>query len=80
MRNSGQRLALAEALDLWAASRERAVSTLARHAAILADHGCGEDADYFNFAGRSLTVKALHERGQAAAIRAASARQPALQA
>ena len=65
--------AFAKALELWAESRERAVIDLSRQAAILADQGCNDDAAHFNFAARSLTVKAVHERAQAAALRAAAA-------
>jgi hypothetical protein len=67
---SDKALATAAALDRWAAARERAVATLGRHAALLAEHGCGADADHFTFAARALTVKAMRERAEAAALRA----------
>ena len=71
----GTNMAAAAALDVWADSRERAVASLSRHAAILADHGCGTDAEHFTFAARFLTVTAVRERAQAAALRAAAATQ-----
>jgi hypothetical protein len=60
------------ALDAWAESRERAIIDLSRQAAILADQGCNDDAAHFTFAARSLTIKAVRERAEAAAIRAMS--------
>jgi hypothetical protein len=69
---SEKTLAMAAALESWAAARERAVATLGRHAAILAEHGCGADADHFSFAARALTVKAMRERAEAAALRTLS--------
>jgi hypothetical protein len=64
--------AVAIALDAWAESRERAIIDLSRQAAILADQGCNDDAAHFTFAARSLTIKAVRERAEAAAIRAMS--------
>ena len=70
---AGSKAAFATALELWAQSRERAIIDLSRQAALLADQGCEDDAAHFSFAARSLTVKAVHERAQVAAIRATSA-------
>jgi hypothetical protein len=64
------RAALASALDMWAAARERAIWELARHAATAADQGRNDDSAFFSFAARSLIVKAVHERARAAALRA----------
>jgi len=67
MRNKA---AFATALDLWAASRERAVIEVSENAAALADQGCHDQAEHFRFVARLLTVRAVHERAQAAAFRA----------
>jgi hypothetical protein len=63
---------LAAALETWAMSRERAVSELSRKATRLARQGCATDAARFQFAARSLMVKAVHERARAAALRQAA--------
>jgi hypothetical protein len=67
---AGSKSAFAAALELWAESRERAIIDLSRQARAFADQGCSEDAAHFSFAARVLTVKAVHERARAAAIRA----------
>ena len=74
MRNqvAGVKAAFANALEMWAASRERAVIDLSRQAAALADEGRNEDAAHFSFAARFLTIKAVRERAEAAALRAAA--------
>ena len=59
--------AFVTALGLWAESRDRAITDLNKKAADLADQGCHDDAEYFRFVARLLTVRALHERAQAAA-------------
>lgn len=64
--------ALATALDIWAASRERAVSHLSRRAARLTHRGCSQDVAHLRFAARTLSVRAVHERAQAAALRMAA--------
>ena len=64
--------AFATALELWAESRERAIIEVTRKAATLADQGRTYDAEYFSFVARLLTVRALHEREQAAALRQAA--------
>ncbi|HEX2725650.1 MAG TPA: hypothetical protein VHN20_07505 [Beijerinckiaceae bacterium] len=63
---------MANALEVWAASRERAARDLAKQAANLADQGCNHDAAHLRSAARSLTVKAVHERARAAALRSAA--------
>ena len=74
MRRRGvrNRAALANALEVWAASRERAARELSRQAASLADQGCNDDAAHFRSAARSLSVKAVYERARAAALRSAA--------
>jgi hypothetical protein len=62
--------AFATALELWAESRERAITEVTEKAAILADQGRNDEAEYFRYVARLLTVRAMHERGQAAALRA----------
>jgi hypothetical protein len=64
--------AFATALELWAASRERAIIDVSRKASSLTDQGCHEDAAYFRFVARLLTVRAVHERARAAALRQAA--------
>ena len=64
--------AFATALELWAASRERAIIEVSRKAASLADQGCSDGAAYFSFVARLLTVRAVHERARAAALREAA--------
>ena len=64
--------ALATALEVWAASRERAVAELSRVASHLARQGRELDAAHFQSAARSLMVKAIHERARAAALREAA--------
>jgi hypothetical protein len=63
--------AFATAPELWAASRERAITEVSEKAAALADQGHEDDASYFRFVARLLTVRAMHERAEAAALRAA---------
>jgi len=66
------RAALASALDVWAAARERAVTDLSRKAAALSDEGFNGDAAFFTYAARLLSGKAVHERARAAALRDAA--------
>ena len=61
--------AFVTALELWAESRDRAITDLNEKAADLASSGCHEDAEYFRFVARLLTVRAIHERAHAAALR-----------
>jgi hypothetical protein len=61
--------AFATALELWAQSRERAIGEVSEKAAILAQEGRPDEAAYFSFVARLLTVRAMHERAQAAALR-----------
>ena len=63
--------AFVTALGLWAESRDRAITDLHKKAADLADRGCHDDAEYFRFVARLLTVRAIHERVQAAALQGA---------
>ena len=63
--------AFATALDLWAESRERAIGEVAAKAAAFSERGREEDAAYFQFVGRLLSVRAMHERARAAALRPA---------
>jgi len=63
--------AFVTALGLWAESRDRAITDLHKKAADLADQGCHDDAEYFRFVARLLTVRAIHERAQAAALQGA---------
>jgi len=63
--------AFATALDLWAESRERAIGDVARQAASFAAQGREQDAAYFRFVGRLLSVRAMHERAQSTALRSA---------
>ena len=60
--------AFVTALGLWVESRDRAITDLNKKAADLADQGCHDDAEYFRFVARLLTVRAIHERAQAAAL------------
>ena len=61
--------AFATALELWAESRERAIIEVSEKASALADQGRNDEAEYFRFVSRLLTVRAMHERSQAAALR-----------
>lgn len=63
------RAALASALDVWAAARERAVTELSRKAVTLSDQGFNDDAAFLTYAARLLSGKAVHERARAAALR-----------
>jgi uncharacterized metal-binding protein len=63
--------AFVTALELWAESRDRAITDLNKKAADLADQGCHDDAEYFRFVARLLTVRAIHERAHAAALQGA---------
>ena len=63
--------AFATALDLWAESRERASSEVARRAASFAAQGREQDAAYFRYVGRLLRLRAMHERAQSAGLRSA---------
>ena len=60
--------AFVTALGLWAESRDRAITELNKKAADLADQGCHDDAEYFRFVSRLLTVRAIHERAVAGAL------------
>ena len=62
--------AFATALEAWAESRERAIIDVSETASALAAQGRDDEAEYFRFVGRLLTVRAMHERAQAAALRA----------
>src|SRR3712207_3374181 len=62
--------AFATALELWASSLDRAIIEVAEKASAFADQGRNDDAEYFRFVGRLLTVRAMHERAQAAGLRA----------
>jgi hypothetical protein len=64
--------AFATALELWAASRERAITDVSEKAASLADQGRNDEAEHFRFVARLLTVRAMHERASATALRAAN--------
>jgi hypothetical protein len=61
--------AFATALELWAQSRERAISEVSKKAAGLAGQGRNHEAEYFRFVGRLLTIRAMHERAIASALR-----------
>ena len=61
--------AFATALELWAESRERAIIEVSKKAAGLAGQGRSDEAEHFRFVARLLTVRAMHERSQAAALR-----------
>jgi len=61
--------ASAAALEVWAESRERAATELSMKAATLAHQGCTEEAEFFRFVARALTIRALDERVRAAALR-----------
>jgi hypothetical protein len=63
--------AFVTALGLWAESRDRAITDLHKKAADLAGQGCHDDAEYFRFVARLLTVRAIHERVQAATLQGA---------
>ena len=60
--------AFVTALGLWAESRDRAITDLNKKAADLTDQGCHDDAEYFRFVARLLTVRAIHERAVAGAL------------
>ena len=62
----------AEALRLWAESRDRAISDVSEKAVELASRGYHDDAEHFRFVARLLTVRAMHERAQANALRVAA--------
>ena len=64
--------AFVTALELWAESRERAIIEVSRKAAKLADQGQHDDAEHFQFVARLLTIRALHERAQSAALQEAA--------
>jgi hypothetical protein len=68
MRN---KVAFANAFDLWAEARERTVIEVSQKAAALATQGRDDEAEHFRFVARLLTVRVVHERAQAAALRAA---------
>ena len=59
----------ATALELWAESRERAISGVLEEAGTLAAQGRNDEAEYFRYVARLLTVRAMHERAQSAALR-----------
>jgi hypothetical protein len=61
--------ASAAALEVWAASRERAATEASMKAAALARQGCREEAEFLGFVARALTIRALEERVRAAALR-----------
>ena len=63
--------AFVTALGLWAESRDRAITDLNKKAADLADQGCHDDAEYFRFVARLLTVRAMHERAHSGALQGA---------
>jgi hypothetical protein len=63
--------AVAIALELWAESRERAITEVSKKASALASHGRHDEAEHFRYVARLLTVRAMHERPKAAGIRAA---------
>jgi hypothetical protein len=63
--------AFATALELWAESRERAITEVLKKASALAARGRNDEAEHFRFVARLLTVRAMHENAQAAALRAA---------
>jgi hypothetical protein len=69
--------AVAAALELWSASRERAVEELTRTAERLARCGATARAADLRRAARHLRVRALEERSRAAALRAAPRTAPA---
>jgi hypothetical protein len=60
--------AFVTALGLWAESRDRAITDLNKKAAYLTDQGCYDDAEYFRFVARLLTLRAMHERAQPGAL------------
>ena len=61
--------AFATALELWAASRERAITEVSKKASALASRGRNAEAEHFRFVGRLLTIRAMHERATASALR-----------
>jgi hypothetical protein len=63
--------AVATALELWVESRERAITEVSRKATALAYRGRNDEAEHFRFVARLLTVRAMHEKSEAAALRAA---------
>jgi hypothetical protein len=65
------RSAFATAFQLWAEARERAITEVSAKASALAIRGRNDEAEHFRFVARLLTVRAMHERAQAAALRAA---------
>jgi hypothetical protein len=68
-----QKAAFATALELWAQSRERAITDASKKASALASRGYDDEAEHFRFVARLLTVRAMHEKSEAAALRAADA-------
>ena len=63
--------AFVTALEQWADARERAIIEVTAKAAAFSDQGREHDAEHFRFVARLLTVRAIHERAQAAALRVA---------
>ena len=63
--------ACATALELWAESRERAITETSKKITALAQQGRNDEAEHFRFVARLLTVSAMHERARAAALRVA---------
>jgi hypothetical protein len=56
---------------MWAESRERAIVEVSAKASALARRGYTDEAEHFRFVARLLTVRAMHEKSKAAALRAA---------
>jgi uncharacterized protein YjcR len=63
-------LARAQALDTWAAGRERAIEKLVREAEALEGYGLTEQAARLRYAVFRLQKSARQERAQATALRA----------
>jgi hypothetical protein len=63
-------LARAQALDTWAAGRERAIVSLLREAEALEGHDLTEQAARLRYAVFRLQKSARQERAQATALRA----------
>jgi hypothetical protein len=63
-------LARAQALDTWAAGRERAIVSLLREAEALEGHDLTEQATRLWYAAFRLQKSARQERAQATALRA----------
>ncbi|WP_262269923.1 hypothetical protein [Microvirga yunnanensis] len=66
-------LAHAESLDHWVMARERAIATLERKAAWLAEQGAAEQAARLRAAARHLRHAAFEERLRASRLRQAAA-------